>query len=70
MTAVRFLGIVASLAFFLLAVRAYGRRHISRLSMLIVAGLSSVLLLLSISPSLFDPLFALVQRRPRATSAG
>ena len=57
MTAVRFLGIVASLAFFLLSVRTYGRRRISRLSMLIVAGLSLVLLLLSLSPSVFNPLF-------------
>lgn len=57
MTAVRLLGIAAAFAFFLLAVRAYGRRRISRLNLLIVTGLAVVLIALSLSPGLFDPLF-------------
>ena len=64
MTAVRLLGIVASLAFFLLAVRAYARRRISRLSLLIVSGLGAGLVALSLSPSLYDPLFAWFNVRP------
>jgi hypothetical protein len=56
-TAVRFFGIVASLAFFFLAARAYSRRGISRLSLLIISVLSLTLVLLSLSPSLFDPIF-------------
>jgi hypothetical protein len=57
MTAVRLFGVVAALAFFLLAVRGYGRRRISRLSLIIVAGLAVTMILLSLSPSLFDPIF-------------
>lgn len=57
MTAVRLLGIVASLAFFVLAVRAYGRRRVSRLNLLIVAGLCITVVMLSLAPTLFDPLF-------------
>jgi hypothetical protein len=58
-TAVRLLGIIASLWVFGLAVRAHARRRISRLSLLIVSGLALVLTLLSASPGLFDPVFAL-----------
>jgi hypothetical protein len=56
-TAVRLFGVVASLGFFFLATRAYVRRRISRLSLLIIGALSLGLCLLSLSPSLFDPIF-------------
>jgi hypothetical protein len=57
MPAIRLLGAIASLAIFLLAVRAYDRRRISRLSLITVSMLSVVLIALAISPSLFDPIF-------------
>jgi hypothetical protein len=57
MTAVRALAVVTALAFFLLAARAYDRRHISRLSLIIVTGVAAGVALLSISPGLFDPVF-------------
>jgi hypothetical protein len=56
-TAVRFLGIVASLTFFVLAIRAYGRRAISRLNLLILGALCIGVVMLSLAPDLFDPLF-------------
>lgn len=57
MTAIRLLAMAAALGFALAAIRAYGRRRISRLSMLIVSALGLVLLLLAIYPPLFDPVF-------------
>jgi hypothetical protein len=57
MTALRLLAMVAALGFGLAAVRAYNRRRISRLSMLIVSTLGIVLLLLASYPALFDPVF-------------
>ncbi|HEX6845212.1 MAG TPA: glycosyltransferase family 2 protein [Actinomycetota bacterium] len=57
MTAVRLLGVVASLAFFVLAIRAYGRRGISRLNLLILGALCIGIVMLSLAPALFDPLF-------------
>jgi len=57
MTAVRVLAVVAALAFFLLAARAYERRRVSRLSLIIVTAVAAGVALLSISPSLFDPVF-------------
>ena len=57
MTAVRLLGVVVALAFFILAVRAHGRQRISRLNLIIVTLLSLGLVAISVSPSLFDPVF-------------
>jgi hypothetical protein len=57
MTAVRALAVAAALAFFVLAARAYGRRRISRLSLIIVTAVVAAVAMLSISPSLFDPVF-------------
>jgi hypothetical protein len=57
MPAIRVLGAIASLAIFLLAVRAYDRRRISRLSLITVSALTVALVALAISPSLFDPIF-------------
>jgi hypothetical protein len=57
MSAVRALAVAAALAFFYLAARAYGRRRISRLSLIIVTAVVAAVAVLSISPSLFDPLF-------------
>jgi len=57
-TAVRLVGVVAALSVFVLAVRAHNRRRISRLSLLIVSALAVVVTVLSLSPALFDPLFA------------
>jgi hypothetical protein len=57
MTAVRALAAAAALGFFFLAARAYGRRRISRLSLIIVTAVAAAVAVLSISPSLFDPVF-------------
>ncbi len=57
MTAVRLLGVVVALAFFVLAVRAHSRQRISRLNLIIVTLLSIGLAAISVSPSLFDPVF-------------
>jgi hypothetical protein len=56
-TAVRIFGVVAALVFFLLTIRAYERRRISRLSLIIIGLLAVGLIALSVSPTLFDPLF-------------
>ncbi len=57
MSAIRILGIVASIIFFVLAARAYTRRRISRLSLIIVTAVTLGVALLSLSPALFDPVF-------------
>ena len=57
MTTVRFLGVVAAVACLFLAARAYDRRRISRLSLLIVAGLALGTVVLAIRPSVYGPLF-------------
>jgi hypothetical protein len=56
-TTVRFLGVVAAVACLFLAARAYDRRRISRLSLLIVAGLALGTVVLAIRPSVYGPLF-------------
>ena len=57
MSALRFLGIVAALGFLLFAVRGYGRRRISRLSLIIASVLSTAVVALAIWPGTFDPIF-------------
>ena len=57
MSALRLLGAVAAVVFFMLAAVAYERRRISRLSLIILTFISAGLVALSIWPSLFDPLF-------------
>jgi hypothetical protein len=57
MTAVRIIGVIASLWVFAIAVRAHSRRKISRLSLLIVTGLSLVVAVLSLWPGVFEPVF-------------
>jgi hypothetical protein len=57
-TTVRILGVVAGLAFLFFVARAYDRRRISRLSLLIVTALVFLTIVLSIRPSIYDPLFA------------
>jgi len=56
-TTVRFLGVVAAVACLFLAARAYDRRRISRLSLLIVAALALGTVVLAIRPSVYGPLF-------------
>jgi hypothetical protein len=62
-TAVRFLGVLAAVVFFVLAIRAYNRRRISRLSLIILGLLMVGLTVVSLSPNLFDPLFGFFQVR-------
>ena len=58
MTTVRILGVVAGLLLLFWAARAYDRRRISRLSLLIVGVITIGTVLLAIRPSLYGPLFA------------
>jgi hypothetical protein len=65
MPALRILGGIAALAFIVLAFRRYRRRQISRLNLIISIAISIVVLLLAISPGLFDPIFeALLDATP------
>jgi len=57
MPALRVLGGIAALAYFVLAFRRYRRRQISRLNLIISCALSIVVMLLAIAPSLFNPIF-------------
>jgi hypothetical protein len=57
MTSIRLLGIVAGVALFFVTSRAYVRRGVSRLSLIIVTLLSLGLIAISISPATFDPVF-------------
>jgi hypothetical protein len=57
-SALRLLGVVTALFLFLLVARAYQRRRVSRLSLIILSLLAIGLILLSLSPSLFNPVFA------------
>ena len=57
MTPLRLLGAVVAIASFTLAAVAYERRRISRRSLIILAFISGGLVALSVSPSLFDPVF-------------
>jgi hypothetical protein len=66
MTAVRLLGVLASIGLFLAAVRAYDRRRISRLSLIVVTVLSTALIALSARPSVFDPVFGWFDVEPGA----
>ena len=66
MTAVRFLGVLASIGLFLAALRAYDRHRISRLSLIVVTVLSTALAMLSLRPSIFDPVFGWFDVEPGA----
>jgi len=57
MSALRFLGIIAALGFLLFVVRGYGRRRVSRLSLIIATVLSAAVIALAIWPGIFDPVF-------------
>jgi len=65
--AVRILGGVAALAFFVFAARRYGRRQISRRNLFIAFAITVAVGTLAISPSLFDPVLGLfVDVRPES----
>src|SRR5712691_3321290 len=57
MPALRILGGVAALAFFVFAVSRYGRRQISRLNLIISCVISIATVLLAVAPSFFNPIF-------------
>jgi hypothetical protein len=65
-TAVRFLGVLASIGLFLAALRAFDRHRISRLSLIVVTVLSTALAMLSLRPSVFDPIFGWFDVEPGA----
>jgi hypothetical protein len=64
MSALRILGGLFAVAFFALAVIRYRRRQISRLNVIISSLISLAVLLLAISPSLFNPLFEVFNFQP------
>jgi hypothetical protein len=53
----RVLGGLAAVAFFLLAIRAYRRRRISRLNLFISWAIALAVVSLAIAPDVFDPVF-------------
>jgi hypothetical protein len=64
MLALRIVGGILAAAFFVLAVVRYQRRQISRLSLIISSLISTVVLVLAIAPSLFNPLFRVFNFEP------
>ena len=66
MTAVRLLGVLAAIGLFLAAVRSYDRHRISRLSLIVVTILSTAIAMLSLRPSIFDPIFGWFDVEPGA----
>ena len=57
MPALRILGGILALAYFILAIRRYRRRQISRLNLIISCVIAIVVVLLALAPSLFNPIF-------------
>ena len=57
MWALRLIAAAAAIAFFLVAVRAYQRRNLSRLSLIIAFFAAFAVVLLGLFPDLFDPVF-------------
>jgi hypothetical protein len=57
MPALRFIGGLAALAFFLVSILRYDRRRISRFSLIVSCALTIAVLALAISPTLFNPIF-------------
>jgi len=64
MSALRILGGLFAVAFFALALIRYRRRQISRLNLIISTLISAAILLLAVSPSLFNPLFEVFNFEP------
>ena len=64
MIALRVLGGIFAVGFFALAAVRYQRRQISRLSLIISWLISLAILLLALSPSLFNPLFEVFNFQP------
>ncbi|HUL86110.1 MAG TPA: glycosyltransferase family 2 protein [Actinomycetota bacterium] len=58
------LGIVAGVALFLVAIRGYDRRRISRLGLIVATVLCLGLVILSLRPSAFDPIFGWFDVQP------
>ena len=66
MSALRYLGIIAAIAFALFAVRGHHRRRISRFSLIIAIALAVVVTVLSIWPNVLDPVFRTFNFTPPA----
>jgi hypothetical protein len=66
MIALRIVGGIFAVAFFVLAAVRYRRRQISRLSLIISWLISLVVLVLAIAPGLFNPLFEVFNFQPRS----
>ena len=56
MSAIRILAGLGAAALFIIALRGYDRRHISRLNLIILFGLCASVVALAIYPPLFDPI--------------
>jgi hypothetical protein len=64
MPALRILGGVAALSFFLFQIRRYRRRQVSRLNLIISCLLCVTVIALAVSPSLFNPVFRTFNFQP------
>jgi hypothetical protein len=62
--AIRILGGFAALAFFVVAIRRYDRRQISRLNLILSCAIAIGVVALAVSPSFFNPLFDAFNFRP------
>jgi len=58
-SALRFVGGVFAVVLFLMTVRRYARRDVSRLNLIIIGVLSTSIVMLAIDPNLYNPLFSL-----------
>ena len=59
MSALRFVGGVFAVVLFLMTIRRYSRRDVSRLNLIIIGVLSTSIVMLAIDPNLYNPLFSL-----------
>ena len=69
MPAIRVLGALAALGFFLLSIRRYRRREISRLNLFISWAIALGVIAVAASPSLFNPVFRTFNFQPPANQA-
>jgi hypothetical protein len=67
--ALRILGGLAAIAFFVIAARRYHKRQISRLNLIISTAITLVVLGLAVSPDLFDPVFRTFHFEPPQNQA-
>ncbi len=69
MPALRIIVGIAAFAFFVVQIRRYRRRQVSRLNLIISSGLCIVVILLAVAPEAFNPVFRTFNFNPPANKA-